>query len=963
MASVELAHSSYLDFTGYRITNATTVQAAYGLESANIKPATGNGLTVAIVLPRQQDPTALLAEDWGTRQKTLDQMQANGTLGSTYGADPALFNTVVSSLKTTYGLTVIDSSNAATYGNYVSSADSRTIWVSVDGAQFQSLFGTQLLYNDSNDNYFVFWNGNLKLPQEWHVQGLWFDQDNAPGGTNQAPAGTSVTLPAGVQSPGNNSTQSLTRAPQKIAQDFYNFPLDGKSVETGAVGLVEVGVGSALPAHASQSFQQLLTAYLAAVGQSGNGTVAVQGQDGQSYDNGAGERSLDIGIVAAINPNSDITLYVGSGDKGHANSGSFSAFQAAIWDQTNPTSVISSSFGDSQSMSPQSPFFRANWELFVDAALHQKTIFNALGDGGAGNETGNGLTNVYPALASPYGLTVGGTSVSTLAAAQHDTSLAADYATPAMAGNRGLLWQLVSGGLTSAPQDLGAEQTFVETVWNAYYVQGKHITITPNTAHGFIAGYTVNSTGSGGVDVTQPVPDYQQAFGLDPVTSDPTALHGRGAPDIAANAGGNLGYLVPHADMTGTGFGSGTSAATPLWASLGVQLNTIFQDQGLPELGYMNDLLYTAAVVAPGSFNDVTVGNNISSFFYGGPYQTNGYDVTPTGYGYHAAPGYDLVTGLGTPNGTLLARALTAIGHAETSFSSSPDLLDADGAGGWTSGTGQSLLFQTMSASSAQVDATLGATSLDFTGATSGTYAWTSQFAQQVLQSDFDPALIRMFDKDGHAAVTQAFAAAGAGLAVELDGQQAAAIQATLSNPFGFADFVAPDGVVRVARPIAVAETAGGQNDQEAVVRLRQNGQDNVSVSFYRVDDFAGSIDGLQPGQAGYAAAAAARAYQVAASGTSVSGPGYGNYAQTSLQHVDAGDLIAMTLTNNSSGDVFWAFSQANEKVGGQPVGHLWNYGLNTWGWEDLHGGGDHDFNDLVVQLDFTSTAGHGWLV
>ncbi|TAJ89210.1 DUF4114 domain-containing protein [Reyranella sp.] len=81
------------------------------------------------------------------------------------------------------------------------------------------------------------------------------------------------------------------------------------------------------------------------------------------------------------------------------------------------------------------------------------------------------------------------------------------------------------------------------------------------------------------------------------------------------------------------------------------------------------------------------------------------------------------------------------------------------------------------------------------------------------------------------------------------------------------------------------------------------------------------------------------------------------------LQDVDAGDFVAMTLTNQSSGNTFWAFSQANEAVGGQSVGHIWNYGLNTWGWEDKLGGGDHDFNDLVVQLDFTSASGSGWLV
>ena len=50
------------------------------------------------------------------------------------------------------------------------------------------------------------------------------------------------------------------------------------------------------------------------------------------------------------------------------------------------------------------------------------------------------------------------------------------------------------------------------------------------------------------------------------------------------------------------------------------------------------------------------------------------------------------------------------------------------------------------------------------------------------------------------------------------------------------------------------------------------------------------------------------------------------------MQHVNAGDLVAM---------------QAHETPGG---------------WEDLRGGGDRDYNDFVVQIDFTSAAGHGWL-
>jgi hypothetical protein len=77
------------------------------------------------------------------------------------------------------------------------------------------------------------------------------------------------------------------------------------------------------------------------------------------------------------------------------------------------------------------------------------------------------------------------------------------------------------------------------------------------------------------------------------------------------------------------------------------------------------------------------------------------------------------------------------------------------------------------------------------------------------------------------------------------------------------------------------------------------------------------------------------------------------------LLDVDAGDHIAMKLVNNDSGQTYWAFSRANP----DSISHLWNYGLNTWGFEDQLGGGDRDFNDLIIGLDFTSAAGQGWLV
>jgi hypothetical protein len=235
--------------------------------------------------------------------------------------------------------------------------------------------------------------------------------------------------------------------------------------------------------------------------------------------------------------------------------------------------------------------------------------------------------------------------------------------------------------------------------------------------------------------------------------------------------------------------------------------------------------------------------------------------------------------------------------------------------------------------------------------------------AEQSLQPDFDPNLVVLFDKQAQGAVAQAHLSSGEALAVSINTSPAEAIQAGLSSPFGFADFLSGDAAVRAARPVAVAETADGHNDQTAIVRLRQDGQDNLSLTFYRVDDLNGTINGLHPGDAGYQAAVQSRAYQLTSGGASVAGPGYGGYEQTGLSHVNAGDLVVMQLTNTTHGDVYSAFAQANETVNGQPVGHLWNYGLNTWGWEDTRGGGDHDYNDLVVGIDFTSASGHGWLV
>ena len=965
-----LPHSGVLDLTSYR-GNGTLPVSHLLLDSFSFN--------VALVLQRANDPTALLQADWASRQQQLADLDRNGTLWPTYGADPDKYHDARTTLAD-MGFSLFPQGAGQ---QYVSSAESRTIWLHVDEMNFTALFGRDAALRSGHDesgNPVTFWQGNLSLPDSLiaaGVTGVMFDTSLFASVLADPGDGTLAALPQGPQSTGNAVPRVEGMFPNDLAA-VYDFPFNSattpdwwKTVQTAPIGLLEPNQGAALPA-GSASFQNLADTYRRLVGLDAQGQYIDVAPGGASVTT-SGERSLDVGIATTVNPTSPLVLYAGSGTKSDAHSAVYTAYQAAFWDDVNKPQVVSSSYRDYPHIAPDSPFYLAYKELFVDAALRNITAVNAVGDDGSGDQFANGLTNVDVIHASPYSIVAGGTSLSSLLVATEDPTLQA-IAAAAAADDPATIWQLVAGGLTTLPSSAGsgaagsAVTRLIETVWNTYFVFGNKIVDKEDNG----GGYNNNFTSAGGVDPSRPQPSYQTDFGLALATADPDALAGRGVPDVSALAGGNLKYNVPTLDMTGVALGAGTSAAAPMWAALVAQLDAIFQDQGLPTLGYMNDLLYIAAAVAPAAFNDVLLGSNTSSFTLGGPYLTpppNGSDptqhVTPTGFGYAAGPGYDLTSGLGTPNGILLGRALMAIAHQQTSFAASPDMVDVHDSGRLTTPVGETLLIQAMSASAMTVAVLAGADSVSFTSTPASSYAWTSLLAQQSLQPDFDPSLVRMFDMQTQGMLAQTVAGHGNQLAVSVDGTSARAPQVTLSSPFGFVDFVTAtgDGAVRVARPVAVAETVGGLDDQQAVVRIRQNGQDSVTLKLYRVDDLNGMIDGLKPGDPGYQAAVQARAYQTTSGATSIDGPGYGNYGQTELRHMNAGDVVAMQLVNRTTGNTYSAFSQANEIVGGQHVGHIWNYGLNTWGWEDAQGGGDRDYNDLIVGIDFTSAFGSGWLV
>ena len=99
-------------------------------------------------------------------------------------------------------------------------------------------------------------------------------------------------------------------------------------------------------------------------------------------------------------------------------------------------------------------------------------------------------------------------------------------------------------------------------------------------------------------------------------------------PDVAAVADPFTGVKFVYRQQVVTG--GGTSQAAPLWAGIAAVINQLLSAQGLRPLGDLNPLLYAVAKgsALPG-FRDIELGGNA---------------VSP------GIRGYDMVTGLGSPN-------------------------------------------------------------------------------------------------------------------------------------------------------------------------------------------------------------------------------------------------------------------------------------------------------------------------
>ena len=127
-------NSSYLDASGYGVTTATTPEQAFGIQSSQVSTGT---LTMALVLPRLNDPTALLGENWAQREAVLNGLTP-AQVGAIYGADPARYAALTAYLSTVPGVTMRTAADG-----YVSSAQSRTVWVNLRRASVSDALRTK----------------------------------------------------------------------------------------------------------------------------------------------------------------------------------------------------------------------------------------------------------------------------------------------------------------------------------------------------------------------------------------------------------------------------------------------------------------------------------------------------------------------------------------------------------------------------------------------------------------------------------------------------------------------------------------------------------------------------------------------------------------------------------------------------------------------------------------------------
>jgi subtilase family serine protease len=292
---------------------------------------------------------------------------------------------------------------------------------------------------------------------------------------------------------------------------------------------------------------------------------------------------------------------------------------------TYPGAIVTQSFGADETGPGSDPTFATTFSpLYLDVLRRGGTVLAAAGDLGASNDTERESLD-FPEL-----------QITPSAMAAYPAS------DPLVLGVGGTEGNPYPDGLLTDAGTYGGEQA-----WNEV-VRG--------------------NPGAGGGAPSQlfDAPPWQRSLKtkdrLEPDVSYNAALVGGALVILSCRRGPGGGLDPACVDSSQQGYVSigGTSAGTPQWAAIVALANELRARQVKPPLGLVSPVLYEIAKDKQAyarDFHDITVGNNaldLTAF---------GLDVSR--FGFTAVPGYDLATGLGTPNVANLLADLAKRGSGE----------------------------------------------------------------------------------------------------------------------------------------------------------------------------------------------------------------------------------------------------------------------------------------------------------
>jgi subtilase family serine protease len=164
-------------------------------------------------------------------------------------------------------------------------------------------------------------------------------------------------------------------------------------------------------------------------------------------------------------------------------------------------------------------------------------------------------------------------------------------------------------------------------------------TIQTADSSGTYKSETAWSGSGGGESTVEAEPLYQSSFGI-------ASNNKRGVPDVAYDADPNTGFSVydsvRYQGQAGWFQVGGTSAGAPQWAALLAIVNSMRAAAGKGTLNGAQYAFYNASTYST-NFHDITSGSNGTC-----------------GSLCNAGPGYDFVTGLGSPQAAALVNSLVA---------------------------------------------------------------------------------------------------------------------------------------------------------------------------------------------------------------------------------------------------------------------------------------------------------------